>query len=156
MQLCNLGTSKQFRNGRNMALTFAATHEQQFSLLQNYGIGDLSYWNEHTNFYFRRALCGVALTCWRTKLREVSFVWVRETTLGRSPIPLEWGSGRGSSRVLRTQSLLYTATEFFRSSHAWGKVRECAGELCWKVKVLQRNESEQFKFGMTSDISFVT
>jgi hypothetical protein len=83
-----------------MAFRFAATHEQQFSLLQNYGIGDLSYWNEHNNFYIRRALCGVALTCWRIKHREIAFVWADETTLGRSPIPLEWGSGNGSSRMV--------------------------------------------------------
>jgi len=112
-----------------MAFTFAATHEQQFPLLQNYGNGHLSYWNEHNNFYFRRALCGVASTCCTIKLREISFVWVHETALGRSPIPLECGSGSGSSRmVANAEPALYRDGIF--------QLMSCVGKsalMCWGI-----------------------
>lgn len=124
MQLC-----WHERKNSVMALTFAATHEQQFSLLQNYGIGDLSHWNKHNKFYLRRALCGVALTCWRIKLREIPFVWVHETTLARSPIPLEWGSGSGSWRmVANAEPALYRDGIF--------QLMPCVGKsalMCWGI-----------------------
>ena len=85
----------------------------------------------NSNFHFLKFM-QLATSKVLIKLRKRSFVWVKETTLGRSPIPQQWGSGSCYSRVVANAEPDFYSDGIFKLMQWLGKSALMCSEIMLK------------------------